>query len=183
MLYDNYNQKDIDNNYNLKEEIFKYLYFWRWFVLSLAICLGASLFYLKYSHTIYNTTAKIKILDKQEATLELPTASDFFSHNKINLENEIELLSSYPILKKVIQKLNLNTSFYGVGDIMTSQLIKFPFGFEQLISCDSIKGELVFEIIFNDNGIRINDLTSDTAYLFESYNTYTTSHNMPFNIS
>ena len=65
MLDDHYNQQDIDNNYNIKAEILKYLYFWKWFVLSVAICLGASLFYLKYSHTIYSTTAKVKILDKK----------------------------------------------------------------------------------------------------------------------
>jgi len=178
----NYNQQDIDD-YNLKEEIFKYLYFWRWFVLSVAIFLGVSFFYLRYSHNLYSTTAKIKVLDKKEASLELPSAENLFRNSKINLENEIELLSSYPILKNVTQMLRLNTDFFGVGDIMTSRLIEFPFVFEQLISSDSISEELVFKIYFNDTGIEIDDLNKDTTYLFRTYNTYTTSHDMPFNIS
>ena len=183
MLQDNYNQQDIEDNYNLKEEILKYLFFWRWFALSVAICLGISVFYLKYSHNIYNTTAKIEVLSKKTASLELPSASDLLNNDKINLENEIELLSSYPILNQVIQKLNLSTSFYAVGDIMTSRLVEFPFDFEQLILSDTIQEELVFEIYFNDNGIEINDIEKDTTYLFNTYNTYTISHNLPFNIS
>jgi len=183
MPLDNYNQQDIEDNYNLKEEILKYLFFWRWFVLSLAICLGISVFYLKYSHNIYSTTAKIEVLSKETASLELPSASDLLNNEKVNLENEIELLSSYPILNKVIEKLNLSTSFYAVGDIMTSRLVEFPFDFEQSILSDDIQEDLVFEIYFNDNGIEINDIEKDTTYLFNTYNTYTTTHNLPFNIS
>ena len=147
------------------------------------ICLGISVFYLKYSHNIYSTTAKIEVLSKKTASLELPSASDLLNNDKINLENEIELLSSYPILNKVIQKLNLSASFYAVGDIMTSRLVEFPFDFEQLILSDTIQEELVFEIYFNDEGIEINDIEKDTTYLFNTYNTYTISHNLPFNIS
>jgi capsular exopolysaccharide synthesis family protein len=183
MLQDNYNQQDIEDNYNLKEEILKYLFFWRWFALSVAICLGISVFYLKYSHNIYNTTAKIEVLSKKTASLELPSASDLLNNDKINLENEIELLSSYPILNQVIQKLNLSTSFYAVGDIMTSRLVEFPFDFEQLILSDTIQEKKIFEIYFNDEGIEINDIEKDTTYLFNTYNTYTISHNLPFNIS
>jgi capsular exopolysaccharide synthesis family protein len=183
MPLDNYNQQDIEDNYNLKEEILKYLFFWRWFVLSVAICLGISLLHLRYSPNIYSTTAKIEVLSKETVSLDLPSASDLLSNNKINLENEIELLSSYPILNKAIQNLNLSTSFYSVGNIITTRLVKFPFIFEQLILSDDIQEELVFEINFNDNGIEINDIENDTTYLFNTHNTYTISHNLPFNIS
>ena len=169
MLTDNYNQEVIEDEYDLKKELFKYLFFWRWFALSIIICLLASLFYLRYSHNIYSTSAKIKILDKKEGSLELPSASDLFSSNKINLENEIELLSSYTILSKIIQQENLNTNFYSVGDIMTSRITHFPFQFEQVISHDSIQEELEFEIYFNNEGVEINDINKDTTYLFNSF--------------
>ena len=155
MFNDNYNQENLEDKYDLKKEIFKYLFFWRWFVFSIILCFIISFFYLRYSNTIYRTTAKIKILDKKETSLELPSASDLFSGNKINLENEIELLSSSTILSKVVQKKNLNTNFYGVGDIMTTRIDHFPFDFEQLISNHSIEGKLVFEIYFNNEGIVI----------------------------
>ena len=182
MLDDNYNQENIEDKYDLKKELFKYLFFWRWFVFSIILCFIISFFYLRYSNNIYRTSAKIKILDKKEASLELPSASDLFSNNKINLENEIELLSSYTILSKVIEKENLNTNFYGVGNIISTRIINMPFGFEQLISNDSIKEKLVFEIYFNNEGIEVNDINKDTTYLFNTYTTYTISHDLPFNI-
>ncbi|MFT4683490.1 MAG: capsular exopolysaccharide synthesis family protein [Flavobacteriales bacterium] len=182
MLNENYIQENIEGKYDLKKEFFKYLFFWRWFVLSIIICFIISLFYIRYSHDIYNTSAKIKILDKQSATLELPSASDFFSNDKINLENEIELLSSYSILNKVINKLNLNASFFNVGDITSKRTVTFPFDFEQLISNDSINEDLIFDISYHDNVIKIKDINKDTIYLFKSFNTYTIPHNLPFNI-
>jgi len=182
MLNDNYNQENVEDKYDLKQELFKYLFFWRWFVFSIIICLIVSFFYLRYSHNIYSTSAKIKILDKKEASLDLPSASDLFSNNKINLENEIELLSSYTILNKVTEKQNLNTNFYTVGGIMTTRTARLPFDFEQLISNDSIEEELAFEIYFNNEGIEINDINTDTTFLFNTYSTYTIPHSLPFNI-
>ena len=182
MSNDNYNLENIEDKYDLKKEIFKYLFFWRWFVFSIILCFIISFFYLRYSNTIYNTTAKIKILDKKETSLELPSASDLFSGNKINLENEIELLSSSTILSKVVEKQNLNANLYQVGDIMTRRVANFPFDFEQLISNDSIKEKSSFEIYFNNEGIKINDVNKDTTLIFDSYTTYTISHDLPFNI-
>ena len=182
MLYDNYNQELLEDKFDLKKEFFKYLFFWRWFVFSVIVCLIISFIYLKYTNNVYSTIAKIKILDKKEASLELPSASDLFSNSKINLENEIELLSSYTILNKVVQKKNLNANFYGVGDIMTSRIANFPFDFKQLISNDSIQEELEFDIYFNDEGIKINAINTDTTYLFNTYSTYAIPHSLPFNI-
>ena len=183
MLNDNYNQENIEDKYDLKKELFKYLFFWRWFVFSIILCVIISFFYLRYSHTIYSTSAKIKILDKKEASLELPSASDLFSSNKINLENEIELLSSYTIINKIIEKQNLNTNFYSVGSIMATRIAHLPFQFDQVISNDSIREKLVFDIYFNDDAIEIIDINTDTTYLFNTYTTYTIPHDLPFNIS
>ena len=180
MLNDNYYQENIEDKYDFKKEIFKYLFFWRWFVFSIILCLTISFFYLRYSNPIYNTTAKIKILDKKEASLELPSASDLFSSSKINLENEIELLTSYTILSEVAKKENLNANFYRVGDIMTTRVTHFPFQFEQLISNDSIQG--TFVIYFNEEGIEINNVNTDSTYRFNTYTTYSVSHDLPFNI-
>lgn len=182
MPNDNYNIENTEDSFYLKKELFKYLFFWRWFVLIILSFLILALFYLRYSHNTYSTTAKIKILDKNESSLELPSASDLFSNNSINLENEMELLSSYSILSKVVQKKNFNTKFYGVGDIMEKRRLEFPFFYEQIISNDSILVNSEFEIYFNDVGIEIKDVNNDTTYLFNSYTTYTIPHNLPFNI-
>jgi len=182
MLNDNFNYDNIDDDSNFKNELFKYLFFWRWIVASIVFSFCIAIFYVQYSHNIFKTTSKILILDKQDASLELPSANNLFSSNKINLENEIELLSSYSILSKVVQKENLNTNFYRVGDIMTTRIVSLPFDYDQLISNDSIEKRLEFNINFSDNGIEIIDNNKDITYLFENYNTLLLSHDLPFNI-
>ena len=122
--------EEIENSsFDLKKEFFKYFFYWKYFLLSLVFCLLAAFSYIKYTNSIYETTAKIKILDKKDSALEMPTAEDLFASSKINLENEKELLLSYPILKKVVAELNLNLSVYEQGDIQTSLRTKeeYPF--------------------------------------------------------
>ena len=145
MSNDNNNQENTEDYFDFKKEAIKYLFFWRWFVLSITVCLIISISLIRYSHNVYSTSAKIKILEKSNSSLSLPSIDDLFSNSKINLENEIELLSSNSILSNVVKELNLNTTFYGLGNITKRQLVKFPFEYEQLILNDSIKEDLEFK--------------------------------------
>ena len=61
-----------------------------------------------------------------------------FNRSNINLENEIEVLSSYVILNRVVNHLNLDTEFFEIGRVQTSQIANLPFHFERLSSVDSI---------------------------------------------
>ena len=172
-----------ENNINIKKEIFKYLFFWRYFVFAIAFFCSCAYIYLQYSNHLYLTTAKIKILDKKDAALELPSASDLFSSNKINLENEIEILSSFRLLSSVVKDLNLNTKFYIIGDIMTSQVVSLPFKFEQLITNDSIRKDITFQINISDIGFEIVNLKNDKNYSFNTFKTSDVTHDLPFNLS
>ena len=88
---------EMEQDLNLKEELRKYTSFWPWFVLGIMLAIVSSFLYLRYTPLTYQTTAKVRILDEKEG-LELPSASNLFSQSKINLENEIEGIKSYPIL-------------------------------------------------------------------------------------
>ena len=108
-----------DHDFDIKKEFFKYFFYWKYFLLSIVLCLVTAFLYIRYTDRIYETTAKIKILDKKDSALEMPTAEDLFSASKINLENEKELIISYPIIKKVVEKLKKD-----VADPYFEELIK-----------------------------------------------------------
>ena len=99
--------------------------------------------------------------------MDILSARDLISESKINLENEIEVLQSYPILKKVVEDLNLTTSFYGLGDIMTDQLAVLPFKYFQKIEGANISNEMIYEVKFIDDLCEIYDKENDKVY---SYN-------------
>lgn len=132
-----------DGNEDLKETIYKYLYFWPWFVGAVLIALILAGLYLRYSTTIYQTSTEIKILSDEENGMDLSglgDASAMFGMSEVNLENEIQIITSRRILKQVIKSLNLNTEYYTVGQVKDSELWKdeIPFKVDWNIP-DSLK--------------------------------------------
>lgn len=181
-LMNNYENNENDFGVNFKLEILKYLYFWPWFILSILISILSGYLYLRYTPEIYQTDAKIKILEKKEG-IELPSASDLFSQSNINLENEIEAITSYPILERVVKQEDLYLNFFNVGSVVSSRAYEFPFNFINQINPDSVENERTFEIYFDLNGIKIFDQENNIEIKFNSLNTSNQKHNLPFDIS
>ena len=132
-----FNNIDTDD-FNLQKEFFKYLYYWKFFIISIVFCLFCAFIFLRYSPKVYNTSAKIQVIDKKETSLELPSASELLSNSKINLENKIEVLKSYPILEEVIKNINLQVSVIAIGDIKEGLQVKYPFKIALKTPIDSL---------------------------------------------
>ena len=74
---------------NLKEQIFRYLSFWPFFLILLASLLIFSFLYLRYASYTYESKSIIQILDEsQESEMALPTELTIFNRSMINLENK-----------------------------------------------------------------------------------------------
>ncbi len=170
-----------EDNLDLKQEIGRYLRYWPWFALTLVIMLVSAYLYLKYTPRIFETYSKVKILDESEG-LELPTSAFIFKRSNINLENEIEILSSYLIMNRVVRELNLNTSFYEEGTIQTSQLEMLPFDFEQIIKQDSILKNMSYKLNILSDGLIITNLETEREFSFSGFSTNNKEHNLPFNV-
>lgn len=176
-----YFQQD-DSHVDIKHEIKKYLRHWPWFVFALALSMTIAYVYLRYSPRIYETSTKIKILDESDG-LELPTSAFVFKRSNINLENEIQILTSYPIIEQVVRKLKLNTTFQEEGQIQISRIAQLPFHFEQHIKPDSIFGSYQYEILVNKNNFEVIDLKQGKEFVFENHNSFGKGHGLPFDIS
>ncbi len=171
-----------NDSFDIKKEFYKYFFYWKYFVLAIVICLSTAFIYIKYAKKIYETTAKIKILDKKDSALEMPTAEGLFSSSKINLDNEKELILSYPILEKVVQRLNLNLLIYAVGEIKTSLTQKYPFIIESKLKNQEIFAS-EYKITLTSEGVEIIDYKNDGKYyLFKSFTSTKVKHDLPFNI-
>jgi len=170
-----------DDKGNLKQEFWKYLRQWPWFVLALIITFLSAYIYVRYAPRIYETTAKIKVLDESDG-LELPTTAFVFKRSNINLENEMEILNSYIILEQVAQRLNLNTLFFEEGTIQTAQIAELPFYFEQTIAPDSIFRSSSYAIEVNEESFEITPLNSDKTIVIPNHNSFEVTHDFPFQI-
>ena len=145
-----------EESIDIKGELLKYIRFWPWFVLTAIFSLSSAFLILRYSDTIYNTQAKIKIIDDQEAkSVELDIAS-FFKNSVINLENEMALFTSYRLLEKVVESLDLNVSYFQTGTINTQQKFNAPFKVNYK-SSEAQKKILEFSIEVTNNGYLITN--------------------------
>ena len=178
-----FNQIDSQDNFDFKKEFFKYFYFWKYFVGTAIFFLVIAFLYLRYTSKVYESTAKIKIIDKKESSLELPTASELFSNSKINLENEIEVIKSYPVLSHVAENLSLYISVTAIGDIMESLTIDYPFEISLTMPFDSLS-KSVFRLNITNEGFEILDFQNDEKkYVFNGTSSYNLTHDLPFEIS
>ena len=149
---------------NFKKSFFKYLFFWKYFVLSITIFLFFNFLFLRYTPKSYTNTAKIKILDDKKESVDFPFSSDFFNRNSINLENEIQLINSTNIIRQVIRNLNLNYEVYAKGSVVSNLVNNYPFE----IICDTNyinHDQNEFVVRFEDNNLIVkmtnNDVTKD----------------------
>lgn len=170
-----------EKDLNIKQEILRYLRYWPWFILSLVICLSASYLYLRYAPKIFQTAAKVKILDEGKG-LELPSSAFVFKRSNINLENEIEILTSYRILEQVALEMHLTSNFFYEGNIQTSQIAYTPFNYTQTIASDSITEKFIYKVVSNTKGFEIYDKQSDKTTQVPNHDTSSINHNFPFQI-
>lgn len=166
---ENLNKNSVIEDIIIKDILFRYLQFWKWFLAAAILSLSVAYTYLRYASDIYQTTAKIKILDNSKGGIKLPSdVSALFSNSKVNLDNEMEVLKSHRLLELVAKNLNLGTSYYSVGNVKTTELWKNkPFKVIWLDSKDNIDTKkIAFEVKLQSKGYKIISENSNSKQLF-----------------
>ena len=100
---------------------------WKWFVLSLIICLGIAAIYLRYTTPIYQANAKFLIKDdnnnQRGNSLKNATNLGFIS-NSNGIDNEMEILKSRSLAEQTVRDLKLYVSYRTEGRIKDVILYK-----------------------------------------------------------
>ncbi|MFZ4106176.1 MAG: hypothetical protein ACOYK3_07215, partial [Flavobacterium sp.] len=102
------------SEFNLKEQLFFYSQYWKWFILSVIFFLFISFIYLRYYIVEYGVTSTILIKDeKKGGSSEFSAISDMnlFS-SKNNVDNEIAILKSRTLSQNVVELLELDVSYF-----------------------------------------------------------------------
>src|SRR3954462_6933748 len=119
-----YNKRDSDISPTTKETIVRYLSLYPLFIISLVICLGASVLYIRYSVPKYNATTLILV--KNAADPPLAGSKDIVdnavSGGNTNLENDMMLLRSSSLMNRVVAKNKYNIWYYKVGKLIASEI-------------------------------------------------------------
>lgn len=161
------NSAENQNGEDIKKTIFQYLRYWPWFFLSVIITVTVALIYIQYSPTIYKTNSKIKILKEQEGLdlQGLQGASPLLDMSSVNLDNEIQILKSRRIAKKVIEDLRLQTKYYTSGTIKDREIwdnqVPYIIDWSASDSSDYKELPMMYLKFNNQNSFELTEIESD----------------------
>jgi len=100
----------------VKALIFKYLFYWPWFVISAIVLVILAWVYLRYQAPVYNVTAAVLIQEDNNRGGQSGTLSAMQDLGMVSMtskfDNELEVLHSRTLLREVITDLNLYASLY-----------------------------------------------------------------------
>lgn len=104
----------------------KYLSYWKWFLISLIVCIAIAVFYLSYALPKYKVTTAILFKDdvKGGGSSEINVFQGMgIITQRNNVDNEIEILKKSLIVEEVVRKLGIHTTYteiksFGVINIM-----------------------------------------------------------------
>jgi len=160
---DNYSFDNKEENINIKEEIFKYIIHWRWFVLSGFIALVIAFLYLRYAENKYQSQTTILIKDDKSQNNQLMAFSelDIFGGGKV-IDNEIEVLKSRTLSEITVDSLDLNISYYTEGNIKKTEIYsETPIKVIDVKGLDSEKFKSqYYSVKFTDKGYHIKSENS-----------------------
>ncbi len=95
---------------------------WKWFILSLIICLGCAAAYLRYTTPVYQTFAKLLIKDDNSNSRGRNsiqnTATLGMISNTNGIDNEMEILGSHSLATQAVRDLKLYVTYKSKGKIM-----------------------------------------------------------------
>lgn len=162
---------------------------WKWFLLSIFICLGIGFLYLRYATPVYNTTAKLLIKDDKNdnggsggalQALESMSNLGFISSN-YGTENEQEILTSTTIAEQAIRDLKLYANYYIKGSVKKELVYK-----EQPINVEmdaphleKLDAPLELKITRDNDSYKI----TGTYYIAENEVSFTGPYDIEKNIS
>ena len=131
---------------------------WYWFILSLIICIGAALLYLRYTTPVYQASAKflIKGLETTVNPKGLQSLSGSIS-TFAGFENEVEILRSRMMAEQVVRDLGLNITYTAEGRVKKNLLYKNqPINVEMdQVSVDTLSVPIKLDITRKGNNYQV----------------------------
>ena len=114
-LYDDLYLEEKEEKTDFKAILFKYAIHWPWFVACTLLCMAGAWLYLRYTPPVYNISASVIIKDNDKnskASSGMGDLEDLGFYSSINnFDNEVEILQSRTLIKKVVEELDLYISY------------------------------------------------------------------------
>ncbi|RLD43785.1 MAG: hypothetical protein DRI88_10475, partial [Bacteroidetes bacterium] len=106
---------------------------WYWFILAVVVALAIAFLYNRYTTPLYKICSSILIEEKNTGSPLSGNMNngDVFQGFSLmgsdyNLFNQMAVLKSKPLIRRVVDELDFELSYYREGNIMTSEMYRNP---------------------------------------------------------
>ena len=127
-LYDDLYLEEKEEKTDFKAVLFKYTIHWPWFVACILLCLAGAWLYLRYTAPVYNISASVIIKDNDKnskSNTGIVDLEDLGFYSSINnFDNEVEILHSRTLIRKVVEELDLYINYAAEGSFHNIELYK-----------------------------------------------------------
>ncbi len=144
---------------NIHDIIYLCIARWKWFVLSLAVCLGIAMYYVLKTPPTYQRTASILIKEDSKASSVNSDVASMFSNmglsgTNTNVYNELNALQSPAVLLEAGKRLNYDMTYMVPGTFH-----------KQVIYGDNLPVKVVFhDLKPEDNASLVLRLNADRTF-------------------
>ena len=154
---------------SFRDLFYKYVRFLPLFLLSVAFALFIAYVYLRYATPIYSSGGTLLIKSEQTGGGRNDKFEDVFVNSRTsNIQSEIEVLKSRPLMERVVNRLGLQFSYFVKGKIKTVNIYKQgPFRIEAFQLTDSSRAFSLKIKFINNHEFRVND--DKTVIAFGQY--------------
>lgn len=114
-----------EGNQNLWELASLFIKYWKWIALGLIVAAVIAVIYLRYTTPVYNVSATIILKEEQTGrpSQSIGTLDELAMLGAVtNVDNEIFILQSRSLIRSVINRLDLHTSYIVKGRIKETDL-------------------------------------------------------------
>lgn len=144
---------------NIKEMFFKYIRFLPLYILCVALSLFGAYMYLRYATEFYRSSGQIIVRDeKSSAGLSDKLEQAMQSDGRKNIQTEVAVLQSRPLMERAVEALNLNFNYHAKGSIKELNIYKVaPFRIEALELTDSNQAFTLNLSFVNQQSFTVNE--------------------------
>lgn len=164
----NVNQEENSSEFNLGLILHHFLLNWKLFAISVVVCLFVAAFYIYNSTRVYQVSAKILIQDDEKGSFasQMDVLTDFgFQGTTSNVENEIEVINSYSVVRGAVLDAGLYISYSVPKLIGTTPIYKMSSPVNAVIKesdLENLNSSLLISLSVN------SDSVYEVSYMYEN---------------
>ena len=152
-------QQDKKSAFSPREFMLKYLKYVPWLILSTLLFLVLAFIKLRYSPVVFQVQSKLLIKKDSRAGAQDKFADLFMGGESQNLNDEIQIIKSTGISKRIVQNLGLQLNYVSEGKVKSYQLHpnESPFSLEILELKDSLQAFGIKVNFVNENTLNLDN--------------------------